>query len=111
MAARYHLRFFLEAGAGVCLWSQNDAAKNKFGYAVEIDEIGLPKALVVDLMKLMADYDATIDWDNPGQSPDLDIGPTVFGFEKDAPFREQIQPLVARLREALGSDFEIESDF
>jgi hypothetical protein len=111
MTARYRLRFFLDAGSGVCLWSQNDAAKNRFGYAVETDEIGLPQPLVVDLMKLMADYDATIDWNDPAAMSDTDGGPTVFGHEQNAPFREEIAALVPRIREALGPDFDVESDF
>lgn len=104
------LRFFLDAGAGVCLWAQDDAARKRFGYAVELDELPLPRDLVADLMHLMADYDATIDWDNPANAG-LDGSPTAFGYEADAPFRERIVALLPRLRAALGNTFEIESDF
>ena len=61
-------------------------------------------------MHLMADYDATIDWDNPANAG-LDVGPVTFGYEADAPFREWIAALLPRLRIALGPEFEIESDF
>jgi hypothetical protein len=104
------LRFFLEAGAGVCLWAWDEQAKKRFGYAVELDDVPLPRDLVADLMHLMADYDATIDWDNPGNSGQ-DTAPVTFGYEADAPFRERIAALLTRLRTALGSSFEIESDF
>ena len=104
------LRFFLEAGAGVCLWAWDESAKKRFGYAVELDDVPLPRDLVADLMHLMADYDAAIDWDNPGNAGQ-DSGPVTFGYEADAPFRERISALLPRIREALGSGFEIESDF
>jgi hypothetical protein len=104
------LRFFLDAGSGVCLWAHDDAAKKRFGYAVELDDVPLPRELVADLMHLMADYDATIDWDNPANAG-LETGPTAFGHEADAPFRERILGLLPRIREALGSGFEIESDY
>lgn len=103
------LRFFLDAGAGVCLWAQNDAMKARFGYPVELDDLPLPRDLVADLMHLMADYDASIDWDDPGQA-ERDAGPTTFGHEPDAPFRERILALLPRLRAALPG-FIIESDF
>lgn len=104
------LRFFLDAGAGVCLWAQDDAAKARFGYAVDLGDLPLPQDLRADLIQLMADYDATIDWNDPGNAA-LDAGPTVFGYEADAPFRDRIAALLPRLRAALGPDFAIESDF
>ena len=79
-------------------------------YAVGIDEPGLQKAPVVDRMKLMAGDDAAIDRDRPGPSPERCIGHTVSDFEEDAPFCDQIGLVDVRLPEALGSDFEIESD-
>ena len=104
------LRFFLDAGSGVCLWAWDAPAKKRFGYAVELDDVPLPRDLVADLMHLMADYDATIDWDNPANTG-ADGTPTAFGYEADAPFRERIAALLPRLRTALGPEFEIESDF
>lgn len=103
------LRFFLDAGSGVCLWAWDDAAKKKFGYAVELDDIPLPRDLVADLMHLMADYDAMIDWDDPANTGN-DGTPTAFGYEADAPFRTRIATLLPRLRAALPG-LEIESDF
>ena len=104
------LRFFLDAGSGVCLWAHDDAARKKFGYAVELDDVPLPRDLVADLMHLMADYDATIDWNDPANTGS-DGTPTAFGYEADAPFRDRITALLVRVRAALGPQFEIESDF
>jgi hypothetical protein len=109
--AGYHLRLFLDAGAGVCLFSQDDMTKARFGYSVELDELVLPRDLLTDLMALMADYDATIDWSDPAGAAGLDGGPVVFGYEEGAPFKDRVRELLPRLRAALGSDFQIESDF
>jgi hypothetical protein len=111
VSAAYRLRFFFEAGAGVCLWGQDEATKERFGYAVELDSLSLPSDLDAAFVQLMADYDATIDWDDPGRAGDLDTGPTTFGFETDAPFRDRVIALLPRLRAALGSCFEVESDY
>lgn len=105
------LRFFFDASAGVCLWAQDDAAKARFGYAVEADDLGLCDDLVAALRQLMADYDATIDWDDPGRTGDLDTGPTAFGYEADAPLGERVREVLVRLRTALGPAYEIESSY
>jgi hypothetical protein len=105
------LRFFFDAGAGICLWAQDEAAKARFGYPVELDELGLSNALRSELMQLMADYDATIDWDDPGKTGELDTGPTVFGHEADAPLADRVRDVLPRLRAALGPGFKIESSY
>ncbi len=110
-APLWRLRLFLDAGAGVCLWSQDEATKARFGYPVDHQTLALTAGLLDALDQLIVDYDATINWDDPGASDPDGFGPAVFGFEPDAPFRERIQDLALRLREALGPDFEVSCDF
>lgn len=105
------LRFFFDAGSGVCLWAQDEEAKQRFGYAVDLEALDLPRDLHADLTQLIADYDATIDWNNPGATPDIDTGPISFGYEADAPLLDRVQALLPRLRAALGPGFAIESDY
>jgi hypothetical protein len=105
------LRLFFDAGSGVCLWAQDEEAKQRFGYPVDLNALALPRDLHADLVRLIADYDATIDWDNPGATPDVDAGPTSFGYEPAAPLRDRVQRLLPRLRSALGLGFAIESDY
>ena len=104
------LRFFFDAGSGMCLWAQDEATKQRFGYAVQLDDLDLPPDLRADLVQLIVDYDATIDWNNPGGSSDIDTGPISLGYETDAPFRDRGQALLHRLRPALGPEFIIECD-
>jgi len=108
--ARYRLRLFLDAGAGVCLWSQDEASKARFGYAVETESLGLPADLAEDVLRLIRDYDEGFNWNDPGAADD-DGSRTAFGYEADAPYRDRILALLPRLRAALGPDFEIESSF
>ena len=35
------VRFFFDAGSGVCLWAQDEATKQRFGYAVQLDDLDL----------------------------------------------------------------------
>ena len=105
------LRLFFDAGSGVCLWAQDEEAKQRFGYAVDLEALNLPRDLHADLVRLIADYDAMIDWDNPGAAADIDAGPTSFGYEPDAALRDRVLALLPRLRGALGPGFAVESDY
>ena len=106
---RYHVRFFIEAGVHACLWAQDEATKAALGYTVYLDRLVLPEELTADLTRLMVDFDHALAGHDPGG--EVDTGPMVFGYETDAPFRERVVTLVARLRAALGPDFRIETDF
>lgn len=39
--ATYRLRYFIDVWAGDCLWSANDAALERFGYPVSLEDLGL----------------------------------------------------------------------
>lgn len=99
--ARWRLRLFLDAGAGVCLWSQDEATRARFGYAVDHRELGLAPEVVDAVDRLIADHDASVDWHNPGAA-----GPGGAG----APLVERALELVTRIRQALGPDFDLACD-
>lgn len=105
------LRFFFDAGSGVCLWAHDAETKERFGYAVELDDLNLPPVLRTEIAQLIADYDATIDWDDPGRTAEPDPGAISFGYEAGAPLRDRVIDLLPRLRAALGPAFKIESDY
>ncbi len=108
--ARFALRLLLDAGAGVCLWSVNDAARARFGYAVETDDLPISAGLKADVKDLIRAYDDGFDWSDPGAHADPPVTAR-FGYEADAPLRARIRNLLPRLRAALGPDFTIETDF
>lgn len=108
--ACWRLRLFLDAGAGVCLWSEDEATKARFGYAVDHRDLGLAPDVVEAIDRLITDYDASIDWDDPGAAARAGPGATTTGHEAGAPFSERIRDLVLRLGQALGPDFDLACD-
>jgi hypothetical protein len=68
---RYLLRFALDAGAGICLWSANDAARQRYGYPVDLRDLPISASLRWRGETLMRRYDAGFDWNDPGNSAPL----------------------------------------
>lgn len=64
----YVLRYFFDPGSGVCLWAENDEAKEKFGYPVEHWELPLSENAKRFLQHLVAWFDTSIDWSAPGDT-------------------------------------------
>jgi hypothetical protein len=102
--ARYVLRFFFDAGSGVCLWSGNKAAEERFDYPVETAKLGLPPDLEREIEQLITDYDADFPWDDPGTR---DPKRLEFLRLNEAGINRRADALLPRLREALGPDFEV----
>ena len=49
----YLFRYFFDAGSGVCLWSANDAAREKFDYAIELQSLDLPENLLREALHIV----------------------------------------------------------
>lgn len=104
------LRFFFDAGAGVCLWAWDEEAKARFGYPVWADTLDLPADLRAELEQLAADYDDTFPWDDPASGEAVEPDRTMFGYEENPPFVTRVRALLPKLRAALPG-IEIESDY
>ncbi len=104
------LRFFFDAGSGVCLWAQDDEAKARFGYPVEAGDLDIPAELRAEIEQLITDYDDTFPWDDPGGGGVVEPSRTMFGYEENPPFVTRVRALLPKLRAALPG-VEIESDF
>jgi hypothetical protein len=105
MAPPYHLRLFLDAGSGVCLWAQNDAARDRFGYAVDAQDLDLPPDVLEDVFRLIRDHDEGFNWNDPALAGNQGAP----GPDPDTPFHDRIRTLAKWLREALGPGFVIET--
>ncbi len=98
----YRIRFWFEHG-GICLWGMNEATKEKYGYAIENNELPLSETLIEVLNDLEIQYSKSLNWESP-----LDMAPwTKADREK---FREGTNVAYSLLVEALGSDFEVIND-
>lgn len=62
------LRYFFDAGSGVCLWAGNDQAADQYGYAIDVEALPLSGNTRYWLRHLIAWYDTSLDWDNPGSA-------------------------------------------
>ena len=104
------LRFFFDAGSGVCLWAYDDAAKARFGYPVESSDLEIPQALRNEIEQLITDYDDTFPWDDPGSGQSVEPSRTMFGYEENPPFVTRVRALLLKLRAAC-PDITFESDY
>ena len=97
---RYEFRYFFDPGSGTCLWSANAMAREKFGYAVELDFLDLPSDVVSRASEVLNIFDSSIDWHDPtANSPWPQTQRDQFIVAADE--------LLDSLREALGPDFEV----
>jgi hypothetical protein len=96
----YRLRFFFDAGAGICLWALNDSARVRFDYAIDAKDLPLPENTWRRLLYLCYWYDTSIDWNYP---PD----PSLWDEAERKRFNREAQKLLALMREQLGPEFEI----
>lgn len=84
-------RYFFEPGSGICLWSDDEAARARFGYAVVLDEFDLPEEVADSAYALIARFDSSIDFADPaGASP--------WSAADHARFAQDAAALLARLR-------------
>lgn len=99
--AKYALKYMFDWGSGICLWSVNDAADQKYGYAVDHDELPLSDELKKELSYLIKKHDEALDWDYP---PD----PLLWTEQEQADFIERAKRSYNRIVKELGDDYEVE---
>ena len=100
MSALYRLRFFFDTGSGICLWCGNDAARERYGYPVDLRDLPLPETIRRRGYFVLAWHDTFMDWDMSPQ-------PTKWRAREVAAFNDATQELLALLRQHLGPDFEL----
>ena len=90
-------------GSGVCLWSSNDEAKEKFGdYPIEdLEKLPVSAELRRELGYLITEHDKALDWDDPG-------GDLLWNDQQIADFKLRAAQAYERLVRELGNDFEVE---
>jgi hypothetical protein len=99
----YLLRYFFDAGSGACLWSVNDAARDKFDYAVALQSLDFPENLLREAYHILAWCDTALDWSSPS-------APSSWSAEENVRFNQASQRLLAKLRQQLGPAFEIRDE-
>jgi hypothetical protein len=96
----YKLRYFFDPGSGICLWSENDLDRDRFGYPVELDSLELTSSVKRQAETLIAWFDTSLDWNDPSaSSPWSDV-------ERER-FQNEAARLLRSLQETLGAAYEI----
>jgi hypothetical protein len=101
--AIYELRYSFDYGSGICLWSSNEEANKRFGYAVELEDLGLPSDVENLAIDLLRRFDMSLNWDDP-------LGPSVWSIEDRDRFGIDSQTLLQQLCEHLGKEFRIKDE-
>ena len=96
---KYELTFWFEHG-GICVWAKNEAAKNKFGYAINNESLPISDTLKNELTTLEERYHGCLDWDCPSN-------PSPWSNGEKEQFRIDAQKAYARLGRELGDEYAI----
>ncbi len=95
----YHLGYFFEYG-GPCLWAANDAARERFGYCVDLAQLPLSEETIRTAQQLGAWFSESLNWDYP---PD----PGPWRQDECDRFNRATAELLAVIRRELGDDFDV----
>lgn len=101
MMAIYQMKYSFDWGSRILLWSTNEAAEIKFGYAVDVSQLPISHKLKDLLWYLVAYYDTMLDMDNaPAISP-------WWTDEDKLMFNKKQKFAYAQLCQELGKEYEI----
>jgi hypothetical protein len=101
---KYVLRFFFDAGSGICFWSANEAAKLRFDYPVEVERLPLSASTQTAVNELLRLYDESFDWKNPA-------GPAPWTADQQKQFNLKVMETLKTAIKELGPDFEVIDGF
>lgn len=102
MIRKYVIRFWFEHG-GICLWSVNGNAKDKYDYAIESSKLPISLELVKKLNELEDEYYSYLDWDYP-------LNPSPWTKEHKQDFINRATDIYNDLCEELGNEYKIIND-
>lgn len=98
----YKLKFMFDWGSGVCLWSINQAAEEKFGgYPVSTDDLPVSQELKDNMEYLIDKHDEALNWNDPA-------GDMLWGETQIQEFMIAAKKVYQMLCDELSADYEIE---
>lgn len=95
----YVIRYWFE-WSGPCFWSANDRTRERFGYAIEPEDLPLSSTTIARVHKLIQWHDQALNWEYP---PD----PGPWRQDKCDRFNYAVKELLEMCRRELGGDFEL----
>jgi len=103
VSAKYQLRYFYDWSC-LSLWSGNDAARDAFGYDIDIADLPLNADTATRVREICVWHDTALNQDYP---PD----PGPWDADECDRFNAAAKKLLADLRSELGTEFEIIDEF
>lgn len=113
MTAKYKLRFLFDYNSGGCLWSDNDAAYEKFGVGcldteiydmdgnvLEEAKIKLPTSIRDRVLELDKLFSESLNWNDPA-------GQSLWDNAQRKSFYRQTRELHRQIELTLRNDFEV----
>jgi len=99
----YKIKYMFDWGSGVCLWSCNKEAKEKFGdYPIEeMEKLPVSAELRRELEYLITEHDKALNWDDPG-------GDLLWNMKRVTEFKLRATKSYECLVCEFGDDFEVE---
>ena len=98
--AVYRLRYFWEWDSRTCFWSDNSAARERFDYEVDVDQLPLSELVKRRIYFLASWHSSLMDWAN---APEGSIWSSV-ELER---FSAASSELVTLVRQHLGANYEV----
>jgi hypothetical protein len=96
----YAVRYFFDAGSGICLWAANKSARDRFGHPIDTAVLRVSPGLRQEMSDVCAFFDSSVDWTDPG-------GPSPWPRTTSDAFARRADALLQRLRQELRPDFTI----
>lgn len=99
--AIYEMKYMYDWASGVCLWSTNENARNKYGYPVFADDLPVTDELKAEMKYMAEKHDEALNWEQPND--DL-----LWSDEQIEDFKQKSRVLYDRICLELGEDYHIE---
>ncbi len=100
----YTFRYWFEWGSDenfcACLWSADDATKEKYGYQVDLHSLPISQDLIYFLCETAMRHDDALDWDYPPN-------PLLWTEEEEAKYYRRVKIGFTRLQQELGENYKI----
>ena len=67
---KYQIKYQFDPGSGICLWSNNEASRLRYGYPINHWELNISENTKRYLQYLITWFDTSIDWSAPSDFDD-----------------------------------------
>ena len=96
----YVLSFYFAHGGGI-LWGANDAAREKYGFYVDVNWLPLSKETIKASEEMIEEYRTSLDWNAPNANM------PIWHREQERSFRKRSKELLKQMSNELGHEYKV----